>query len=104
MGETEITRIMNHLDMQDKKISDIQQSVTRVLITVEDVPEIVKKLNAQDTSIQLMKKDHENCQSHCEAIQTAKKEQRAPWRSLAFSTALIVIGIIVKSLFDIFAK
>lgn len=104
MSVDEIQRIMNHLDRQDEKISKIQTDVARVLVTVEDVPTVVKKLNAQETSIQLMKKDHENCQSHCESIQAAKKEQRAPWRSLAFSTALIIIGIIVKSLFDIFAK
>jgi len=100
----EINRIMNHLDRQDEKIGKIQNDIARVLVTVEDVPTVVQKLNGQDTSIELIKKDQKNCQEHCQQVQAAKKEQRAPWRSLAFSTALIVIGIIAKSLFDLFAK
>jgi len=94
---------MNHLDKQDEKIGKIQNDIARILVTVADVPTVVNKLNDQETSIRLMKQDHKNCQNHCEAIQTAKKEQRAPWKSLAFSTVLIVIGIIAKSLFDLLA-
>ena len=103
MSVDEIQRIMNHLDKQDEKIGKIQNDIARILVTVADVPTVVNKLNEQETSIRLMKQDHKNCQTHCENIQTAKKEQRAPWRSLAFSTVLIVIGIVAKSLFDLLA-
>ena len=104
MSVEEIRRIMDHLDKQDAKIGDIQKDVACVLMTVKDVPTVVEKLNAQDTSIELIKKDQKNCQEHCQQIQAAKKEQRAPWRSLAFSIALIILGIIITKLFDLFAN
>ena len=92
MSVDEIQRIMNHLDRQDQKISDIQQSVTRILVTVEDVPQIVDKLNSQETVIQLVKKDQKNCQAHCAAVQEEKKKSTISWGTVKTS---VVVGIIM---------
>ena len=90
LGIDDIQRIMIHLDRQDEKINTIQQSVTRILVTVEDVPQIVEKMNAQDTSMQLIKKDQENCQARCAAVQKDKKEKAVSWGSVKTN---IIIGI-----------
>jgi len=92
MSIDEIQRIMNHLDRQDEKIDAIKQTVTRVLVTVEDVPKIVDKLNAQETSIQLVKKDQKNFQEHCATIQAEKKLKSVPWGNVKSG---VIIGIII---------
>ena len=92
MSIDEIQRIMNHLDRQDEKIDAIKQTVTRVLVTVEDVPKIVDKLNVQDTSIQIMKRDQKTCQERCATIQAEKKLKSVPWGNVKSG---IIVGIIM---------
>ena len=95
----DIQRIMSHLDRQDEKINIINQSVARILVTVEDVPVIVAKMNAQDTSMQLIKKDQENCQARCAAVQKDKKEKAVSWGSVKTNIIISVIMLIIGAAF-----
>lgn len=99
MSVDEIQRIMNHLDNQDEKIVRIQNDIARVLVTVEGVPEIINKLNSQDTSIQLIKKDQKNCQAHCASIQEEKKNRSVNWGQVKTNIIIGALMLIIGSAF-----
>ena len=96
MSVDEIQRIMSHLDRQDEKISKIQADIVRVLVTVADVPAVINKLNCQDTTIQLIKKDYDGIKAHCDSEQAEKNKNSTNWGSvktnILVGTIMLLIG------------
>lgn len=85
MTVTEITRIMNHLDKQDDKISNIEKNVVIIVETIKDYGNTVVMANKAANAIEQQIK-------RCDDIQKGKLVKAIPWGNVKSG---IIVGLVV---------